>query len=465
MPYKTTLMKNTNTYITLGFIFLLGFIATAQTKVKLDGVAAVVGKNIVLDSDITKFKLELEQQGEPVEKTSDCYILEQMMEQKLLAHHASIDTTLIADESSVKPTVERKIEYFTQQTGSEEAVLKLYGFDSLEDLKEELTRIEIESTLIGQMRNKITADVNVTPDEVRHYFKSLKMENELPEFPTEVKLAQIVLNVKPSKEEIERIITKLNGLKKEIEAGANMKMKAILYSDDPGVTQNGGMYSVTRESQFIKEFKDMAFSLDEGEVSEPFKSDFGYHILKVEKIRGQQLDVRHILMQPKISETEKQVIATKLDSIKRLIDFDEMTFEDAVKKFSEDKKSNKNKGVILNPFTNESTFKLSGEQFMRAFPSLHSKVFNLKQGEMTDVFYDETREGEKMFKLVLLKEKSEGHKAEFDKDYVKIQALALSKKRQEALEKWIKDNIDETYIKISDQYKNCEFTNNYTKKR
>jgi len=465
MPYKTTFMKNTNSFLTIILVLLFTSNALAQSKVKLDGVAAVIGKNIVLDSDITKYKLELEQQGESIDKTSNCFILEQMMEQKLLAHHASIDTTLIADKSSVKPSVDRKMEYFLQQMGSEEAVLELYGFDDIDDLKDELTRIEIESTLIGQMRGKITSDVNVTPDEVRHYFNSLRMENELPEFPTEVKIAQIVLNVKPSEKEVNRIIAKLNGLKKEIEEGANMKMKAILHSDDPGVTQNGGMYAVTRKSQFIKEFKDMAFSLDEGEVSEPFVSDFGYHILKVEKIRGQQLDVRHILIQPQITQDEKQVVAQKLDSIKRLVDLGSMTFEDAVKKYSQDQKSNKNKGVILNPFTNESTFKLSGEQFMRAFPSLHSKIFNLKEGEMTAVFYDETREGEKMFKLVLLKEKSEGHKAEFDRDYVKIQALALAKKRQEALDKWIVENIDETYIKISDEYKDCEFTNNYKKKR
>jgi peptidyl-prolyl cis-trans isomerase SurA len=356
------------------------------------------------------------------------------------------------------------MDYFKQQTGSEEAVLKLYCFDNIEDLEEEFTRIEIESTLIGQMQNKITSKVTVTPDEVRNYFKSLKMENELPEFPTEVKLAQIELKVKPSEEEINRVTAKLNELRLQILDGANMKMKAILYSDDPGVTENGGLYTVTRNSQFIKEFKDMAFSLDEGQVSEPFESDFGYHILKVEKIRGQQLDVRHILMQPKISQAEKEVIAQKLDSIKTEISKGNLSFEEAVLKYSQDKKSNKNKGVILNPYTNESTFKLSGEQFMRAFPSLHNKVYNLKEGDMSEVFYDETREGEKMFKLVLLKEKSESHVADFQRDYVKIQALALSKKRQDAMNSWVKNNIDDTYIKIADEYKTCEFRNNYKKK-
>ncbi len=456
-------MKNIKILALVLVLFIANGIK-AQEKIKLDGVVAVIGKNIVLESDINKYKFEMEQAGESTDDISKCSILEQLMEQKLLAHHANLDTTLIADKESVKPTVKRKMDYFKQQTGSEEAVLKLYGFDNIEDLEEELTRIEIESTLIGQMQNKITSKVTVTPDEVRNYFKSLKMENELPEFPTEVKLAQIELKVKPSEEEINRVTAKLNELRLQISDGANMKMKAILYSDDPGVTENGGLYTVTRNSQFIKEFKDMAFSLDEGQVSEPFESDFGYHILKVEKIRGQQLDVRHILMQPKISQAEKEVIAQKLDSIKTEISKGNLSFEEAVLKYSQDKKSNKNKGVILNPYTNESTFKLSGEQFMRAFPSLHNKVYNLKEGDMSEVFYDETREGEKMFKLVLLKEKSESHVADFQRDYVKIQALALSKKRQDAMNSWVKNNIDDTYIKIADEYKTCEFRNNYKKK-
>jgi peptidyl-prolyl cis-trans isomerase SurA len=452
-----------NKYLIIVFSLFVAINSSyGQKKIKIDGVVAVVGKNIVLDSDIEKYKLEIEQSGESAAKISNCEILEQMMEQKLLAHHAVIDS-LVATEASVKPMVDRKMQYFEQQLGSLEKVVDLYGFDNVDDLTKELTRIEIENSLIGQMQQQITADVTVTPEEVRNYFNSLKKQNELPEFTTEVKLAQIVLNVSPSDEEVKRIKDKLLEIKKDIENGASMKMKAILYSDDPGVTQNGGLYTITRESQFVKEFKDAAFSLDEGQVSEPFKSPFGYHIVKVEKVKGQQLDVRHVLIQPKVTDEEKKLIEQKLDSIRSEILKGNITFEEAVKKYSEDKVTSKNKGIILNPFTNESTFRLSGEQFMRTFPSLHSKVFNLKEGEMTDVFYDETREGEKMYKLVLLKEKIDGHVAEFAKDYVKIQNLALAKKRQETIEKWINEKINDTYIKIGEDYKNCEFKNNYKK--
>lgn len=457
-------MKNINLR---KYLFLLltisGLSVFSQQRIKVDGVIAVIGKHIVLQSDIQKFKIELEQSGENVSAITDCEIMEQMMQQKLLAHHAEVDS-LVATPESVKSTVDRKLDYFKQQVKSVDELPKIWGFDTMEELEEELTRIEIEQSLIGQMQQKITDDVSVTPDEVRNYFNSLKESNNLPEFATEVKLSQIVLNVNPSTLEVERVVNELATLKTEIEGGANMKMKAILYSDDPGVSQNGGLYTITRDAQFIKEFKDAAFSLDEGQVSEPFESIYGYHIVKVEKIRGQEIDVRHILIQPKISDMEKLLIQQKMDSIKVEIASGKLNFEDAVKMFSQDKLTNKNKGIIINPYTNETTFKISGEQFMRAFPNLHSRVYNLNQDEMSEVFYDEDMEGNKMFKLVLMKEKIEAHIADFSIDYVKIQNLALAKKRQETIEKWISEKVMDTYIKIDDQYKDCNFSVNFQKK-
>ncbi len=456
-------MKNINLrkYLFLS-LTICGISVFSQQRIKVDGVIAVIGKHIVLQSDIQKFKIELEQSGETVSGITDCEIMEQMMQQKLLAHHAEVDS-LLATPESVKSTVDRKLDYFKQQVKNVDELPKIWGFDTMEELEEELVRIEIEQSLIGQMQQKITEDVSVTPDEVRNYFNSLKESKNLPEFATEVKLSQIVLNVNPSPLEVERVINELATLKTEIEGGANMKMKAILYSDDPGVSQNGGLYTITRDAQFIKEFKDAAFSLDEGQVSEPFESMYGYHIVKVEKIRGQEIDVRHILIQPKISEMEKLLIQQKMDSIKGQIALGKLNFEEAVKLYSQDKFTNKNKGIIINPYTNETTFKISGEQFMRAFPNLHTRVFNLNQGDMSEVFYDEDMEGNKMFKLVMMKEKIESHTADFSIDYVKIQNLALTKKRQETVEKWISEKVLDTYIKIDDQYKDCNFSVNFQK--
>ena len=289
-------------YITLVVLFVITTINAQDTikeitpnfeRVKLDGVATVVGKNIVLDSEIAAYKMELEQQSEGKMDISDCEMLEQIMNRKLLSHHAVIDSIVVTD-AEVNSTVEQKIAYFLQQLGSEEKLYKFYGFNDMADLRKEFIEVEKEANLIQKMQQKLAGDVDVTPEEVRNYYNSLEKENNLPEIGAEIELAQIVLYANPTEEEEKRIVNRLNEIKNEVEGGQSFTMKAILYSKDPAVTQNSGAYTITRESGFVKEFKEAAFSLSEGEISEPFKSDFGYHILMVEKIKGKQRDVRHI---------------------------------------------------------------------------------------------------------------------------------------------------------------------------
>ena len=439
-------------------LLVLSLQLNAQEKVKVDGVATVIGKNIVLDSEIDAFKQELIQQSGGKIEISDCEMLEQIMNRKLLAHHAVIDSVLVS-EAEVGQQVQRKTDYFTQQLGSVEKMLELYGFDNVKDLKDELYRVEKEALLIQKMQQQITADVDITPEEVKRYFNSLKVENNLPEIGAEIELSQIVLKIKPSAIETKKVIDRLNELKKEVEEGANFKMKAILYSDDPGVTQNSGFYTIDRNSPFVKEFKEAAFSLEEGEVSEPFKSDFGYHILIVEKIKGKQRDVRHILIQPKVDEDANQIIKDSLENYRGYILKHKITFEDAVVKYSEDKATKLSKGVLMNAASGDTHFDLT-----RMDPELYAKVSSLKAGEISRVFYEETRQGEKMYKMLLLKSKTEAHIADLSKDYVKIQDLALQKKKTELIEKWASDNIKDTYIKINSAYSECKFENNWYKK-
>ncbi len=428
-----------------------------QSRVKLDGVATVIGKNIVLDSEIAAYKLELEQQSEGKVDISDCEMLEQIMNRKLLAHHAVVDS-IVVTEAEVNSQVERKIAYFLQQLGSEEKLYKFYGFNDMADLRKEFIEVEKEASLIQKMQQKITDDVDVTPDEVRSYFKSLEKENNLPEIGDEIELSQIVLHVKPSETEKERIINRLNEIKKEVEDGHSFKMKTILYSKDPGVVQNSGLYTITRESGFVKEFKEAAFSLNEGEMSEPFKSDFGYHILTVEKIKGKQRDVRHLLLQPEITDEQQQQVKDSITKIKKDILTLKLTFEEAVKKYSEDKDTKSNNGLLINPISNDTKFDLT-----RMDPALYARISILEEGEISEIFYDETREGEKMYKMILMKSKTPAHIADLSKDYVKIQNLALQKKREEATAKLTKEKIGDTYIKINKDYKNCEFKNNWKK--
>ncbi|NDK17865.1 MAG: peptidylprolyl isomerase [Flavobacteriales bacterium CG_4_9_14_0_2_um_filter_35_242] len=457
---KTNLKYLSKTKYLLLLLTLLNFnsIVAQQPKQKVDGVAVVIGKNVILDSDIEVYRKELESQSDNKIDISDCEMLEQVMKRKLLAHHAVIDSIEVKDEE-INSNVDRKIESFKQQLGSEQKIVDFYGFTNLEDFKKEFFNVEKEAVLISKMQNKITEKVSVTPEEVRSYFKSLEKKGNLPNFGAEIVLEQIVLNVEPSQEAVNEIIKRLKEYKKEVEDGTSFRMKAILYSNDPAVTSaDGDIYTINRQSGFVKEFKEAAFSLNEGEISEPFKSEFGYHILQLLKIKGKDRDVRHILLQPEIDEKSLDKAKDSIQKIKDDIILKKITFEDAAFKYSTDKETKNNYGLLINPETSDSKFELT-----RMDPSLYARVSNLSKGDITAVYYDESRSGEKMYKIILMKDKIPSHVADLVKDYEKIQSLALQKKKQESIDKWVKNKIIDTYIKINGSYKNCNFEFNWNK--
>jgi len=453
MPFKIKIIKFISSLL-LAVFFIQN--TTAQ-KIKIDAVGVVVGKNIVLDSDIEKFKLELENNSEGKIKISDCEMLEQLMLQKLLAHHAVVDSIVVSD-AEVNSQVERNIQFFSQEYGSVEKVVEAYGFNDIEDLKTELFGIEKENSLIQKEQGQITENIDVTPEEIRIYFNGLKEKGELPEFPAEIQIAQLVLNAEASPEEIDRILKKLNQLKKEIEEGSSFKMKAIINSNDPGVTNNGGRYTIDKNSTFIKEFKETAFSLDVNQVSEPIKSQFGYHIIQLHEIRGETRIASHILLQPEIPQEKLEKTKELLVKIVAQIKSGELTFEEAVRRYSQDTDTRNNGGLIVNPYSGESTFDLT-----RMDPALYARVNNLQKNEMSDVFYDEDRSGKKMYKVMIMKDRTNTHEADMVDDYVKVQNLALQKKKQETIAKWSKEKIGDTYIKISSEYQKCNFDKNWTK--
>jgi len=453
MPFKIKVIKFISSLL-LAVFFIQN--TTAQ-KIKIDAVGVVVGKNIVLDSDIEKFKLELENNSEGKIKISDCEMLEQLMLQKLLAHHAVVDSIVVSD-AEVNSQVERNIQFFSQEYGSIEKVVEAYGFNDIEDLKTELFGIEKENSLIQKEQGQITENIDVTPEEIRIYFNGLKEKGELPEFPAEIQIAQLVLNAEASPEEINRILKKLNQLKKEIEEGSSFKMKAIINSNDPGVTNNGGRYTIDKNSTFIKEFKETAFSLDVNQVSEPIKSQFGYHIIQLHEIRGETRIASHILLQPEIPQEKLEKTKELLVKIVAQIKSGEVTFEEAVRRYSQDTDTRNNGGLIVNPYSGESTFDLT-----RMDPALYARVNNLQKNEMSDVFYDEDSSGKKMYKVMIMKDRTNTHEADRVDDYVKVQNLALQKKKQETIAKWSKEKIGDTYIKISSEYQKCNFDKNWTK--
>lgn len=430
----------------------------AVTKVKLDGIAAVIGDYVILDSDVEKTLIDLKSQGASTEDITKCSLLGKLMEDRLYAHQAVQDSLLVSDDQ-VNAQSDRQIQQLVSQVGSMEKVLKFYKKSDVESFREELFEINKLRMLSEKMQTKIVEELEVTPEEVRQFFYKIP-EDERPVFGAELEIAQIVKQPTASEEEKQKIIDRLNQIKQDVEDNdASFNVKAILYSQDPGSKSKGGFYSMTRETPFVKEFKDVAFSLQEGEISNPFETDFGYHIIYIEKIRGQELDLRHILLIPEIPQSAIDDAVKELDSIRQHILDGKYTFADAALNFSDEKETKNDGGVLRNPINYGSRFELTNMD-----PALYNQVRNLKDGEISrPLREDDQRGGPPKFKIMKISNRYDEHKADFAKDYLKIQELALREKQFKAIKEWMDEHIDDTYIHVNTGNRGCDFANNWLK--
>jgi peptidyl-prolyl cis-trans isomerase SurA len=433
--------------------------ATApQKRLKVDGIIATVGDYIVLDSDIDKTYLELSAQGANMEGISRCQLLGKLLEDKLYAHQAVQDSIIITDES-VREKMDRQINYMVEQLGSLEKVVQYFKKASVEDFRSDLSEIIKTNMLTDEMRNKIIDEVEVTPEEVRQFFNRLPQE-ELPVFGAELEVAQIVIQPKISEEEKQRTINKLKEFREEIlNKSSSFFTKAVLYSQDPGSKSNGGYYKMNRKTPFVKEFKEVAFSLNEGEISEPFETSFGYHIILVEKIRGQEIELRHILLSPRITESALAEAKERATTIRNRIVNNEISFAEAARSESDEKETKANGGALINPKTQDTRFELT-----KMDPSLYGQVSNLKDNNVSLPIAEEDPSGRKYYKLMMVTNRYDEHKADYAKDYTKIKELALKEKQIRRIGEWSNEKIKETFIRINGEYRDCDFANNWLKK-
>ncbi|MCH1472704.1 MAG: peptidylprolyl isomerase [Bacteroidia bacterium] len=428
------------------------------SRIKIDGVSAVIGDYVILDSDVDKTILEMESQGIDVRGISKCQLLGKLMEDKLYAHHA-IQDSLEVNVEEVYSTVDQIIDNFTQQLGSIEKVLEFYNKEDEATFRQDIFEINKVQKLSSMMQSQIIENVEVTPEEVRVFFESIP-EIDLPTFGTELEISQIVIEPEVSEAEKDRIVNQLRTFREDVlERGSSFASKAILYSQDPGSRATGGKYTLNRKRpQMVKEFRDEAFSLEEGEISEPFKTDFGWHILMVDKIRGQEVDVRHILLTPKIEPAQLAEAKKKLDTIRKRIVDKEISFKDAALAFSSEKETRFNGGVLINPQTGDTRFELTNLD-----PVLYSQIRNLEDNEISAPLMEEDRSGLKKYKILKVSNRFDEHKADYSTDYVKIKALALKEKQLNTIKEWMQEKIESTYIYLNKSNRNCEFTNNWLK--
>jgi peptidyl-prolyl cis-trans isomerase SurA len=433
---------------------------STQIARKVDGVAAVVGDYIILDSDVDKAYLQLQSQGVNTTDIKPCELFGKLLEDKLYAHQAIQDSIVVSD-AEIRKNVDYQIEQFLQQTnGSMEKLLEFYNKDDESSFRDEMFEINKTNQLAAKMQAKIVEEIEITPEEVRMFFDKIP-KDERPTFGTELKVAQIVAEPKISEEEKQKVINKLKEFKADIiENGASFRSKAVLYSDDPGSASKGGKYTLNRKQpRMVKEFRQVAFSLQEGEISEPFETEFGYHIIQCDKIRGQEYDVSHILLTPKVSTEAVNEAKERLEKVRKRIVDGEITFAEAAKEASDEKETKNDGGQLINPTTQDYNFELT-----RIEPELYSQIQNLKDKEVSLVLKEEDRTAKVKFKILMVTDRINEHEADYARDYLKIKQLALDEKKIKAISAWQEEKILDTYIKISGSYRNCKFSSNWLKK-
>ncbi|MCA1917993.1 MAG: peptidylprolyl isomerase [Flavobacterium piscis] len=460
--------------LTMCFLFFFNSIISAQEiikdtviqkpvqlqpgqKQKIDGIIANVGDYIVLDSDIDKGYLEITAQGGSVKDITRCQMLGKLLEDKLYAHQAIQDSIVVSD-AEIRGMMDDRLNYMVQQVGDINKVVAYYKKNSVEEFKTYFSDILKEQKLASEMTKKIVDAVEITPEEVRNFFKKIPKE-ELPTFGAEMEVAQIVVEPKVSAEDEQKVKDRLNAIRKDVLEGSSFATKAVLYSQDPGSSPNGGFYKMTRKTPFVKEFKDVAFSLGEGEISEPFKTTFGYHIIMVDKIKGQEVELRHILIAPTVSETALKDAKERIANIRAKIENKEITFAEAARTESDEKETRANGGTLINPNTQDTRFELT-----KMDPTLYSQVSNLKDNEISQPILNTDDKGKKTYKLITITNRIDAHTADYAKDYTKIKELALKEKQITTISKWFDTKIKDTYIKIIGEYRDCNFVYNWLKK-
>ena len=440
----------------IAFLFCIQVISAQNSKTKVDGVASVIGDYLILETDIDRSLIELKSQNVDTKEITRCQLLGKLMEDKLYVSQAIQDSIKISDEE-IRDGVNRRIDFLVEQIGDIQKVVKFYNKEDEQSLRDELFNILRQNELSSKMKAKIVENIEVTPEEIKQFFNKIP-KDELPTIGTELEIAQIVIEPKAPQSEIDKVIEQLKEIKKDVlENGASFPTKAILYSADRAT--GGKELTFNRKSSFAKEFKDVAFSLQEGEISDPFKTDFGWHIIQVVKIRGKEVSVRHILMVPQIPDTALEEAKKKINDIREKILNKEFTFAEAAKNFSDEKETKEDGGQLINPENYSTKFELT-----RMEPLLYSQVASLKEEEVSSPIVDEDRSGRKMYKIFRVTNRINEHTADFVNDYTKIRELALKEKQLTAVRKWIDDAIKKTFVSIKGEYRNCSFSNNWLKK-
>ena len=418
-----------------------------------DEVIWVVGDEPILKSDVEMMRLQAESEGVKWHGNPDCAIPEQLALQKLFLHQAAIDSIEVS-ESEVSSNIDRQIDAWIQYAGSKEK-LEEYRKMSVSQMRQQLRDDARNQYLVQRMKEKLVEDVKVTPADVRRYFADLPADS-LPFVPTEVEVEIITKQPKISAEEINRVKDELREYTERVNSGkTSFATLARLYSEDPGSARQGGELGYTGRGMLDPAFANVAFNLtDPRKVSKIVESEYGFHIIQLIDKRGDKVNVRHILRTPKVSEEEVETTRLRLDSLAGDIRSGKAKFEDAATFVSDDKDTRNNHGLMSTYGDDGVTSKFQ----MKQLPTeVARQVENLKVGEVSDAFRMVNKNNKTVVAIVKLKSRTDGHRATITEDYQVMKNVVLAKEREKVLHDWVVNKIKQTYVRMKDRYKNCDF--------
>ncbi|WP_423146996.1 peptidylprolyl isomerase [Rubrolithibacter danxiaensis] len=438
---------------TLGIIFILLLTTLTQTFAQsqpLDKIAGVVGNTIILKSDIDQQYAQALMQGSQENPELKCYILQQMLTQKLLAQQAVIDSVSVT-EDEVEDEINRRLRIMTSRAGGQERLEEFLN-RSVIQYKDEMRPDVREQLVANKMQGKITEKVTITPLEVKRYFEAIPKDS-LPYYNAEVEVGEIVIYPKLTKEEKQSFRDKAESLRLRVKGGEDFGTLARLYSQDPGSAAEGGDLGFMDRTMLVKEFAAMAFKLKPGDLSPVFETEYGFHVLQVMERRGEQVRARHILIKTEPTAASLERTKSHIDSIYQDVVNNKIPFSTAASLYSDDNETKYNGGMMLNAENVQSrttyipTDKLDPQVFLT--------IDTMKVGTYSkpELFTDKS--GKQAYHFLYLKSRTEPHKANLDQDFPKIKDVALEDKLSRTVSEWFEKRRKATYIKIADEYQNC----------
>lgn len=432
------------------FIFIaISVISPAQ--ILLDKVAAMVGKHPILLSQIEIAYKEKIAEDSTITK---CSVLEELLLQKLLLVQADKDSVTVTD-NEVDAEIGRRMAYYINMFGSQEKFEEFYG-KRINVFKDEV-RPEVKDQLIIQkMQQKISGDIKISPSEVKLFYESIPPDS-LPLIPTEYEWSQILIQPKVSEEAKVLAKEKLESYRKRVMNGESMSVLAALYSEDPGSAKNGGRYDNVARGMMVPEFESIAFKLKPGEISEVFETPYGYHFIQLIARKGELVDLRHILIIPKIQNSDIFKAKQKADSIYTIIENGNISFEKAAQLFSDDKDTRQNNGIMINP--NNASVKWEIEDISRIDQNLVVTFEKLNKGEITKPIQFTSPDGKIGFRIIKINNVTNPHRANLQEDYQKMAQLAQLDKQKKQIKKWIAQKSPSVYIKVDKELYPCNFSN------